>query len=189
MAGTLRAVRVFISYPSDMKVFVTKAKDVIAAYNPRWERDHQISVKHLTFRDLPSSHDPSGVQDFILNSISKQHEIFLGLMGPRFGKPSSGFGSGTEAEYAAAVTASEAKELPMHIMFGFSEAPLNPFSIDPDQLKRVKAFRKRIAKTQLHFVWKSAPQFTKEFGQQLDAVIYRFATDPNYFVSGGLRYK
>src|SRR5580692_5428125 len=118
MAGTLRTVRIFYSFPEDMSTYVAAAQKIVDKCNRRWERDHHIAVRSMTFRELPSAYDEKGVQQYLLASIFGEFEIYCGLMGVRFGSPSGQFGSGTEEEYQFALAQYETRRTVKHVMFG-----------------------------------------------------------------------
>ena len=185
MSAVLRVIKVFLSFPSDMDSYVSEARKIIAERNSRWERDFQISVRSITFKDLPSGYEERGVLQYIKDNVGA-FEIYCGFMGPKFGVPTERFRSGTEEEYIYALSMSG--RTVKHVMFGFCEVPANPFTLDADQLAKALEFRKKLDKTQLYFVWGSHADFSTIFEKQMDDVIYKFSSDPRYFVPGGARY-
>jgi len=189
VAPPLRRIRIFYSFPDNMNSYVAAAKTIVERCNSRWERNHTISVRSITYKDLPSGYEKSGVHEYLLRNLFDEFEIYCGFMGPHFGTPSGTFGSGTEEEYSFALRLHEAGGAVRHVMFGFCEAPINPFAIDPAQLTKAQEFRRVIGEKQLYFVWNSKTDFSTKFEQQMDELTYKFANDPNYFVRGGVRYK
>jgi hypothetical protein len=186
--STLRQLNVFFSFPSDMERYAGMGEQVISENNSRWERDHAITLRALTFKQIPSTYNPKGNQATIIDEFFGKFQVYCGFMGPRFGSPTPTYGSGTEEEYNLAVQMHGSKETPKYILFGFCEKPVNPFGLDPDQLKAAITFRKTISAKQLYYTWQNDNEFKKEFLAQIDGIVHRFVSDARNAVPGGARY-
>lgn len=187
-SNTLKRLELFISYPSNVGPCVENAKEVIIRNNPRWERTNGLTVRTRTFQDVPPIYDPQGVQDAINKEFFGRFDIYCGLLWHRFGRPTREWKSGVEEEYNVALAQYKKHKKPRYIMFGFCEQPVNPFTIEPDQLAAVKRFREKIESMQLVFTWSSRISFSDKFGNHIDSIIDRYCRDPNNLVPGGLRY-
>lgn len=82
-------------------------------------------------------------QDVINAQIGDEYDIFLGMLGTRFGTPTKAFGSGTEEEFQRALQRNKASGLP-EILFLFSSIAMPVDSIDASQLALVQEFKKSL---------------------------------------------
>ena len=141
MATSIKQIRIFISSPSDVSEERMAALKVIEELN-RTFCEHQglllfpLTWEHNTY---PSVGDYS--QDVINQQIGN-YDIFVGIMANRFGSPTQKAESGTEEEFNIAYENRRNR----HIMFFFNNRPVNPYSLDLEQLAKVKSFKDKLSK-------------------------------------------
>jgi len=104
----------------------------------------------------------SDPQAAINAQLADEYDIFIGIMGARFGTPTQRAESGTEEEFERARSRFEKNPDDVSVMFYFKDAPPSSLSkIDPKQLDRVQAFRKRVESIGLIRVFKSRDEFAR----------------------------
>jgi hypothetical protein len=103
-------------------------------------------------------------------------DIFIGIMGPRFGTPTREAGSGTEEEFDRAYTSHKARGRP-RIMFYFSRepVPLPTTEQSVEQLGQVVAFRKRVQQGGLTTDYRDEGEFERLLREHLAAVVAELA--------------
>jgi len=80
----------------------------------------------------------------VVNKQVGHYDVFLGIMGARFGTDTGKAGSGTEEEFEAALKRRAVDKGPLpKIMMYFKTEGIALRDIDPDQLKKVNAFKAR----------------------------------------------
>lgn len=139
----IKEISIFLSSPGDLAAEREIAKSVCDEINldrGRMEGFHLTLLRWETHAH-PGMDERS--QSIINKDIGDQYDIFLGLMGNRFGTPTGTWRSGTEEEFRIALDRRNSTGKPS-IHFYFSLAPTIPSLIDPDQLKMVHEFRNRL---------------------------------------------
>lgn len=91
------------------------------------------------------------VQSLINNDIP-EYDLFIGLLWLRFGTPTKNFGSGTEEEFEIAYSKFLNEQNSVQILFYFKNALPNSINdIDPEQLSKVKKFKKSLGEKSILF--------------------------------------
>ncbi len=135
---TFQKLCIFLGFPRDMEPALKKLKGVVAQLNAGLAANCGIILDLKSWHQvMPGMGSP---QQVILNQIPiSQWDIFIGVVGSRFGTPSGGFASGTEEEFRLAYQCWKEKGKP-NIMFYRCVKPIDPKMTDPDQLKKVHDF-------------------------------------------------
>lgn len=97
MAKMRTTFTVFISAPGDMAEYVASAKEIINQESDQWT---EYEMKAIDYTDLASDisgNHPQHVIDHQLEEIGI--DLYIGIMGSKFGSATPNFGSGTEAEF------------------------------------------------------------------------------------------
>jgi hypothetical protein len=136
-----RVLVVLVASPSDLEPERNRLEEVIRELNLTWSRTFRLRLELVRWE----THGYPGMgpdpQDVLNREISDDPDIFIGLMWGRYGTPTGRAGSGTEEEFARALSRYRKDPKSVRIMFYFKDAPLSPSTIDPDQLLRVQRFR------------------------------------------------
>jgi hypothetical protein len=112
------------------------------------EEGFRLVLKKWETFARPAAGRPQGV----VNAQAGAYDVFVGLLWKRFGTPTGKAGSGTEEEFERAHAAWQRRgSPPPEVLFYFSEARVRPSEVEPGQLARVQAFRRRIQAD--HLVW------------------------------------
>ncbi len=110
-------------------------------------------------------------QDVINKQMGSDYNIFVGIMWKKFGTPTNRADSGTEEEFLNAYKQWE-KNNDLNIMFYFNKQAIELDDIDPEQLKKVREFSKKIANLGgLYHEYKGAEQFESDFKKHIQKVL------------------
>jgi hypothetical protein len=102
------------------------------------------------FRLEVVSWETHGTPDFgtdaqaVLNRQLREWDIYIGILGHRFGTPTPRADSGTEEEFNAAYNRWRKDSRSCRLMFYFSDTPISPRQIDLEQVRKVQAFREKL---------------------------------------------
>jgi hypothetical protein len=148
MAPHFRKIRVLFSSPSDADVELRCANIAIRELNLMIELGHQVipAVGELSIELLTGDRHAApaiGRPQHVVNQAIDDYDIYIGVMWSRFGTPTGEGESGTAEEFERTIRRYEKTGQPQ-ILFYFCEAPLNPGTLDLDQLKKVSTFKERV---------------------------------------------
>jgi hypothetical protein len=144
MVTNTRCVRIFLSSPSDLARERNVVSEVCQQLNIDMGRLENFSIELMRWESHTFSAKGNSPQDIITSQIGDEYDIFLGMLGGKFGTPTREFGSGTEEEFAAALRRNKETGCP-EIMFLFSEASRKYGEIDAAQLLKVQEFKKTLS--------------------------------------------
>lgn len=172
----LKIYKCFISSPGDCDAEREISEKVIDKLNNGIAR--HLDLKFETFKwenDVLPDMGQNG-QEIIDESVDKSnYDIFIGIMGYRFGTPTKMAGSGTEHEYIKALEKKGNNALP-RIIFFFNNEDVNPKDLDYEQYKKVKDFKSKIGSNGLYVDYKGVSEFEKELGNKLELFIKGIST-------------
>jgi len=104
-------------------------------------------------------------------------DIFIGLMGTYFGKPTKKWGSGTEEEFRIAYESWEKTSAP-EIMFYFSDAMSSLSQIDPEQLLKRNSFRDELGDLGVYyFAYTDVVEFQFDLHNHISSAIHDVLKD------------
>lgn len=141
MARDVTELSVLISSPSDLQIERGIAENAIKAANRLLAFDYSITLRALRWEDLPSEIGPH--PQVTINKRLDDYDIFIGLMGSRFGTPTTNAESGTEEEFNNALKKYNKDQSSIYILFYFSGKAIKP-DTNADQLKKVQLFKESI---------------------------------------------
>lgn len=135
--------KVFISCPSDVNDEREVAEEAIKRFGAIYHKDKVVfDVVH--FDKVPSQINNKKPQNVINESLG-EYDIYIGIMGARFGSPTDDFGSGTEEEFQIALNRYSENKHP-YVSFLFKNIKETPSSIDGlEQLLSVRKFQNSIS--------------------------------------------
>ncbi len=81
------------------------------------------------------------LQAEINRQCGAEFDIYLGILGTRFGTPTQTAGSGTEEEFKEGLKRLRADSRSLRVLFYFKTGPVDPFKLEIDQLQKVNDFR------------------------------------------------
>jgi hypothetical protein len=109
-------------------------------------RELRLQGYHVTLIDYTKDVSPGQserAQQVINNAIGDDYDVYLGILGARFGTSTGLYDSGTEEEFQRALKRKREGRL-LEVMFFFKHTNVDPFQIDPSQLVRVSCFRDKL---------------------------------------------
>lgn len=172
----LEIYKCFISSPGDCDAEREISEKVIDKLNNGLAK--HLDLKFETFKwenDVLPDIGKNG-QEIIDESVDKSnYDIFIGIMGYRFGTPTKMAGSGTEHEYIKAIEKKGNNALP-RIIFFFNNEDVNPKDLDYEQYKKVTEFKSKIGRNGLYVDYKGISEFEKELGNKLELFIKGLST-------------
>ena len=152
--------RAFISSPGDL----ASEREVVKAAVQSVSESHRrkgIRVEPWLWEVDAVSEFGDSPQDIINKQIGK-YDIYIGLMGARFGSPTDKFGSATEQEFYEALAA-HGKGTARRISFIFKEVPTPVSALSSEELaqaQKVKEFKERIGPLGLYSEFKEEHQLS-----------------------------
>lgn len=96
----------------------------------------------------------------------------IALFDNKFRSPTDRFESGTEEEIEDMINSGK------QVFVYFIEIPIDPSSIDPEQLSRVKKFKEKYADSGIYWIIKSDEEFRKMLSNHLSLYFLTLITEP-----------
>lgn len=152
--------RIFISSPGDLGRQRQIAKDTIRTISATYER-RGIRIIPWAWEDDAVSEMGSSAQDVINRQLGK-YDIYLGLMGARFGSPSGAYGAGTEREFFEALELKVAGTI-LGAGFFFRNVNIPVGSLNDEDLGQIQSvvrFRREVGVRGLFFEFSEDHQLT-----------------------------
>lgn len=146
MPKALIRLRLLVSCSSELHAERGLLDAVVQDVNRVTEDAHGVTLRTIDWRRdmVPGAGlDPQEV----INSQSSDYEIYFGMLGTRFGTPTTRAGSGTEEEFNLAYRRFREAPTSVRLLFYFRTGHFGAvLDIDPDQLKKVQEFRTRLGR-------------------------------------------
>ena len=139
-----KIIRVFLASPSDLALERDRVSKVIEELNKSLPMSTGCRLVLIRWEDDVNPGIGCDAQDVVNQSVPSDFEIFVGLMWGRYGTKTERAGSGTEEEFSRALERYRNDPDSVKIMFYFKDAPIAPSDIDPQQIAKVKRFRKEL---------------------------------------------
>jgi hypothetical protein len=158
-------LKVFISSPMDVKEERDICEEAINLLNVVYEKQER-PIRLAATRWERDSY-PSMVTTYPQAEIARQigdYEIYVGILGKRFGTKTDNAGSGTEEEFNDACGRFSANPRSIRILIYFKKVDISTVP-DAKEYERVLKFKKRVRKlnTVLYKEYSSLPLFALEF--------------------------
>jgi hypothetical protein len=144
VTDTVQRIRLVVSCPGDVEADIECIRRAVQEINESWgeSRGFVIVVSHWKTAAVPDV--STSPQQAINEQLFETFDIYVGLMGSKFGTPTGKAGSGTEEEFKLAHSMWKSGKK-VGILFYFrSTADL--LSIDLTQVALVRQFRDEIGK-------------------------------------------
>jgi hypothetical protein len=161
MPAVARVYKVFISSPADLNPQRDIARKTIETVSTTYA-NRGVRVEHWTWDRDASSEFGQPAQEKIKRQLGP-YDIYIGIMGRRFGSPTASFGSGTEEEFNAAIDALGHKKL-IRLGFLFKDENISTKELnksDYEQLIKVTEFKDKIGSRGLFSTFTTDIELTK----------------------------
>ncbi|MCK8490673.1 DUF4062 domain-containing protein [Spirosoma sp. RP8] len=142
MAKSVTLFNIFLVSPGDLIEEREMLAEVIDELNHTTANLLSIKLELIRWETniFPSFGDDA--QDVINKQIEDDYDVFIGIMGGRFGSPTNRFGSGTLEEFTRAYEKSKQDGGTTKIMMYFKNVSLSLNEIDIEQIKKIQDFKK-----------------------------------------------
>jgi hypothetical protein len=150
-----------IASPGDVK----EEREIVTKEVYRWNDAHALSRKLVLQPVKWETHSTPqlGVppQDVLNEQILDDADILIGIFGTRVGTRTEKYISGTVEEIKRHVTAGKTAKV------YFSDVPVAPSEVDPEQYKALQEFKEECKKAGLYATYSSLPEFKDSIQQHL----------------------
>jgi hypothetical protein len=144
MAQDLTQLTIFFSGTSETDAESAALKTVVEELNRRLIDFNRISLKVITWPDDFRPGVNLDTQSEINRQIQGRYDIYIGVLGSKFGTPTLRASSGTEEEFQLAISQFLKEPTSIRVFFYFKTTGQDPFSINIEQLKKVQQFRSEL---------------------------------------------
>lgn len=144
MASEIFRLDVFISAPKDVDAQRKLVQKLVLEIADELEDDHSVRLKPFFWEDDAIPGIAASGQGVISRQIIDKCDIYIGLLGQRFGTPTSRAGSGTEEEFDDVYKRYVNDTSALRVLFYFKKTATDAFTIDLEQLQKVLAFRDKL---------------------------------------------
>lgn len=151
---------VFLSCPTDMNSEYQALQAQINRFNNTTWRTDKIFVELLHWSESVTPKSGVTAQDHI-NETLNEYDIYIGVMGARFGSPTNNAGSGTEEEYNIALNKYLEAPDKSHVAFFFKQVEISADANETEweQLNKVRAFKKKLQTDGVYGSFKTPEEF------------------------------
>jgi hypothetical protein len=173
MAKNLVRLKMLVSCTSELDAERGLIQRIVADVNRAVEDAHGVTIRPIDWRRDVVPGVASYPQQ-VVNLQTVDYEIYLGMLGGRFGTPTPKAGSGTEEEFNAAYAKFRTDPTSVRLLFYFrTGVAAGLMDLDPNQLRRVQEFRARLGKEAgvLYCDFASAEEFIQVARDHLLALI------------------
>lgn len=172
MPKNITQLTIFISGPNDVAAEKAALRTVVNEMNWRIEKAHSVTLRVVTWPDDFIPAVGSEPQAVINDQIDSSYDIYIGIIGNRFGTPTKSYPSGTEEEFNKALMRFEADSTSVRLLFYFKHSSDDPYSIDLEQFQRVKDFRSSLSGCGVVYCdVKDTVDFVEHIKKHLDSII------------------
>ena len=162
MPQSLTILKVLVSSPNDLAEEREIVAEAIEELNALWRKGANFELKLLRWETDARPGLGSDAQEVINRQVGDDYDVFLGIMGARFGTPTGRAASGTEEEFERAKARYEADPSSVSVMFYFKDAPPASLTeIDPAQLSKVQHFQRKLKSMGLITMFKTRDEFAR----------------------------
>lgn len=154
--------KVMIASPGDVKEERRIIRKVIADWNSAHSEINEIVLMPVGWEtSVPEMGDRP--QEIINKRILKGCDILVGILWTKLGTPTGVYDSGTVEEIEEHLKANK------QTMLYFSNAPVNPNSLNPEQYEKVTEFKNSCQKRGLYQPYDSIDEFKELFSQHIQS--------------------
>jgi hypothetical protein len=162
MAQNVTVLEVLVSSPSDLRDEREAIQEISQDLNTTWRTTLGVQLNLLMWEKDTRPSLGSDAQEVVNRQLGNRYDIFIGMMGARFGTETTRAQSGTEEEFEGALRRFQEDPQSVSVLFYFRDSPPTSLSeIDPDQLRKVQQFRRRVEGMGLVRIFKSRDELTR----------------------------
>jgi hypothetical protein len=162
MAYQANVLKVMIASPGD----VAEEREIVTREIYRWNDAHaetrRIVLQPVKWETSSTPRLGQSAQAELNEQFVESADILIGIFGTRIGTPTVGHVSGTVEEIKNHVGAGKTAKV------YFSDAPVQPSTIDPTQYKALQEFKEECKGLGLYATYTDTTTFERDFKQHLD---------------------
>jgi hypothetical protein len=144
MAKPVARLKLFLSSTSELEAERALIGEIVAGVNRVIEDLCGATIRVIDWRKDVVPGVATDAQQ-VIHSQTTDYDIYVGILATRFGTPTPRAGSGTEDEFNLAYTRFRTDPTSIRLLFYFRTGLTgNVLNLEPDQLRRVQAFRTRL---------------------------------------------
>ena len=172
MARTLHQLTVFVSGPSGTEAEKAALRKVAEEISRRMEKTHGVTLRVVSWPDDFRPGLNSDPQSEVNRQLGSDWDIYVGVLGSRFGNATPREASGTQEEFESALARFQQDSTSVRLLFYFKRSTEDPFLLDIDQLQQVRAFRDSLGgRGVLYRDFTDTHEFTQRVREHLDSLI------------------
>ena len=141
MPKNVAILTVFVSGPSDVEAEKAALRTLVVELSERLIKTHGVALRVVGWPNDVRPGVNVDLQAEINRQFGAEFDIYLGILGTRFGTPTQKAGSGTEEEFEQGLKRLRADSCSLRVLFYFKTGTVDPFKLEIDQLQKVKDFR------------------------------------------------
>jgi hypothetical protein len=162
MAFQANVLRVIIASPGDVAEERKAVTEEILGWNDANAFVRKLVLSPVKWETHSTPQQGDHPQAIINRQLLDDADIMVAIFGTRIGTPTEGYVSGTVEEIKKHVAAGKTAKI------YFSDVPVPPSSLDPEQYAQLQAFRKECQSTGLYATFDSVQQLRTDFKHHLD---------------------
>lgn len=172
MAKQLTCITIFISGTSEAEAEKAALKRVLDELTGVLEKTHNVTLRMIGWPETIRPGVGTDPQNVINQQIGGGYDIYVGVLGSRFGQATPRAGSGTEEEFNVALDRFRQDSAAVRVLFYFNRVAQDPFTLDLQQVQKVRTFRNNLAPTGvLFFDFNDIADFTEKVRNHLHHLI------------------
>ena len=153
MATTLKELTLFISCPEELAAERDLVLSDVDELNTIFKKTKGVIINAIYWKTAVVPGIGTEPQAVINDQIG-EYDIFLGLMGTRFGSPTKQFGSGTQEEFEIAYKKAKDRPRSVWVLFYFKNSTDLPLDkLDTNQLAAVQKFKSSLGSEKGVLYW------------------------------------
>jgi hypothetical protein len=171
MPRTLHQLTVFVSGPSGIEAEKAALRKVAEEISRRMEKTHGVTLRVVSW---PEDFRPGlncDPQSEINRQLGSDWDIYVGVLGSRFGNATPRGASGTQEEFESALARFQQDSTSVRLLFYFKRSNEDPFLLDIDQLQQVRTFRDSLGgRGVLYWDFADTHEFTQRVREHVDSL-------------------
>ncbi len=162
MTFQANVLRVMIASPGDVEEERKAVTKEILRWNDANASSRKLVLLPIKWETHSTPQQGDHPQAIINRQLLDDADIMIAIFGTRVGTPTQGYISGTVEEIKKHVASGKTAKI------YFSDVPVPPSSLDPEQYAQLQAFRKECHTTGLYATFASVVQLRADFRHHLD---------------------
>ncbi|HYT75241.1 MAG TPA: hypothetical protein VEL79_10870, partial [Vicinamibacterales bacterium] len=161
-----------MSGPTDVDSEKAALPVAVEEINRRSEKTHAVTLRVVVWPNDIRPGVSTDAQSEVNRQVGLDFEVYVGILGSRFGTPTTRCGSGTEEEFEGTLSRFQKDSTSVRVLFYFKRNAEDPFLLDIPQLQRVRSFRENLgSRGVLYRDFRDTGEFTKLVREHLDGLI------------------